>query len=132
MKNSKSFSQSIVIKAERSKVYEALTSGALFSELTAAPAEISPTPGTAFTAYGGILSGFVIDAKKSEYLVQAWRTREWAPGDFSLLRLGFSDEGARSTRVDVYHYGIPDHHESSNEKVWEDFYWSRIRMALEK
>lgn len=132
MKNSKSFSQSIVIKAERSLIYDALTSGAKFSKFTDAPAEISPIAGTAFSAYGGYLHGFVLDTKKSEYIVQAWRTQEWAPGDFSLLRFSLSDEGSSSTRIDVYHYGIPDHHNSSNEKVWDEFYWSKLRKTFEK
>lgn len=132
MKNTKFFYQSIVIKAERSLIYEALTSGALFSQFTDAPAQISPVVGTAFSAYGGYLNGFVLDTKKSEYVVQAWRTQEWAPGDFSILRLSLSDEGSNATRIDVDHYGIPNHHESSNEKVWDEFYWSKLKKAYEK
>ena len=132
MKNSNSFSQSVIIKAKRSLIYEALTNGTKFSKFTEAPAEISPTPGTAFSAYEGYLNGFVIDTKKSEYIVQAWRTQEWAPGDFSLLRISLSDEGSNSTRIDIYHYGIPDNHESSNEKVWNEFYWSKLKKAYEK
>lgn len=132
MKNTNSFSQSVVIKAKRSLIYEALTSGAQFSKFTNAPAEISPIAGTAFSAYGGYLSGFVLDTKTSEYIVQAWRTQEWASGDFSILRFNFTDEGSNHTRIDVYHYGIPNHHESSNEKVWDEFYWSKLRKVFEK
>lgn len=131
MKNTKSFSQSIVIKAARAQVFEALTNGTAFAKITEAPAAISPAPGSSFSAYGGVLQGFVVDAKKSEYLVQAWRAQDWAPGDFSLLRLKFSDEKAGGTRIDVYHYGIPENHDQSNEQVWEQFYWSKLRKALE-
>lgn len=37
-----------------------------------------------------------------------------------------------STRIDVYYYGIPNHHEGSNEKVRDEFYWSKLRKAFEK
>ncbi|MBL7716150.1 MAG: SRPBCC domain-containing protein [Bdellovibrionales bacterium] len=128
----KSFSQSITIKAKRSIIYEALVSGKLFSKITGAPAEISPTSGSYFSAYGGYLFGWILDSKKSKYLVQAWRTQEWAPGDFSLLRFTLSDDGKNSTRIDVHHYGIPAYHNSSNAKVWEEFYWSKFRKAFKK
>jgi activator of HSP90 ATPase len=132
MKNSKSFFQSIVIKAKRSSVYDALTNGELFAKFTDAPAEIAPIVGSRFMAYGGYLNGFNLEIKNSEYLVQAWRTQDWGPGDYSLLRFTLSDQGTDSTRIDVYHYGIPNHHESSNEKVWDEFYWSKLRNSIEK
>lgn len=131
MKNTNTFSQSIVIKAARALVYDALTNGASFADYTGAPAEMSATPGATFSAYGGYLQGFVLAVKKSELLVQAFRTQEWSPGDFSLLRFNLRDEGSGATRVEVYHYGIPDQHLSSNEQVWEEFYWSKLRRALE-
>lgn len=132
MKNSKSFSQSIVIQAKRVSIFDALTKGEIFATFTGAPAEISPQAGTSFSAYDGYLSGFILDTKKPEFIVQAWRTQEWVPGEFSLLQFQLSDEGPSSTRIDVYHYGIPNHHDSSNESVWEEFYWSKLRKMLEK
>ncbi len=126
MSNTKSFSQSIQINGPLVKVYKAFVDSEVYSKFTGAPAQASDRVGSEFSAYGGYLEGFVLSAEKDKHLVLAFRTKEWKPGDFSVVRLEFSATDSERTNISLYHYGIPDSHSSSNSAVWGEFYWDKL------
>lgn len=127
MSTKKTFSQTVTLPLKISQIFEALTSSIAYSEFTGAPASIRPLPGSTFEAYGGVLHGFVLDTVLNERIVQAFRTKDWAPGHFSILDLRFRSIGENETEVEVNHYGIPEDHDASNEEVWDEFYWNKLR-----
>lgn len=126
MSNTKSFSQSIKINGPLAKVYNAFIDSEVYSSFTGAPAQSSDRLGSAFSAYNGYLEGFVLSAEKDQKLVLALRTKEWKSGDFSIVRLEFSASDSEQTHISLYHYGIPDNHNSSNPAVWGEFYWDKL------
>lgn len=126
MSNTKSFSQSVKIKGPLAKVYHAFVDSKVYSSFTGAPATSSEHSGSAFSAYDGYLEGLVLSAEKEKRLVLAFRTKEWKSGDFSIVRLDFSDAGSGQTNISLYHYGIPDDHNSSNSAVWGEFFWDKL------
>lgn len=127
MSAKKSFSQTVRLPLSISQAYNALANGAAFSEFTGAPASIRPVPGSTFEVYGGVLNGFILDTAPNERIVQAFRTKDWAPGVFSILDLRFRSLSENETEIELIHYGIPESHNESNEKVWDEFYWKKLR-----
>jgi uncharacterized protein YndB with AHSA1/START domain len=101
--------QEPVIKANRRRVYEALTDGAQFHKVTmlgvamrsgtakdAKPTEISREVGGAFQLFGGFIVGRQIELVPDLRIVQAWREVTWDPGVFHralrIVRAGRGNE----------------------------------------
>ena len=122
--------QEIEINAEVSKVFKALTNAKEFTKATGAPADFDASPGGAFSAFGGKISGRFIDAEKNAYVVQAWRPEPWPAGVYSLVRFSLSADGDK-TRVVLDQSGHPGEMESHLDDGWRQMYWGPLKKHLE-
>src|SRR5262249_31769928 len=102
-----SIHQEVSFKANRKRVYTALTDTAQFDKVVALSeavrtnmvpltkrGEISGDVGGAFSLFGGHILGRHVELIPSERIVQAWRTSSWDPGCYSIARFELKDEGA--------------------------------------
>ena len=106
-----SIHQEATIPASPDRVYEALTQSAAFTKLTGGrPAEIGGD-GAPFTLFGGMITGRNVELVAGKMIVQAWRTKMWSPGEYSIVRFTLAPEG-KGTKLVLDHTGYPaDQHE---------------------
>lgn len=121
-----SIHQEVVIPASPDRVYAVLTNGAQFTEATAGRvAEIAAADGGVFTLFGGAIHGRQIELVPGARVVQAWRTKMWEPGVYSLVRFTLVAEGT-GTKVVLDHSGFPDGQQEHLAAGWGANYWEPL------
>jgi activator of HSP90 ATPase len=134
--------QEVVFEAGRHRVYKALTDTEQFDAVTrlsaamkdgmaagAAPTEISPNVGGAFSLFGGYLTGRHVELLADQRIVQVWRAGSWKPGDFSIVRFALADQGT-ATKVVLDHGGFPQGTGAHLAAGWHLNYWQPLAKYL--
>ena len=134
--------QETSFKANRKRVYTALTDAAQFDKVVALseavrtnmvpltkPGEISADVGGAFSLFGGHILGRHVELVPSERIVQAWRTSSWDPGFYSIARFELKDEGA-GTKLIFEHTGFPNGQGQHLAYGWKSNYWEPLAKFL--
>ena len=97
---------------------------------TGAPVTISATPGAAFNAFNGVLSGTMLQVVPKRLIVQSWRSPYWGENDIdSTLVLTFhvdKDGG----RIELTQANVVDTDFAGVSQGWEKFYWTPWRAYL--
>jgi activator of HSP90 ATPase len=136
-----SIHQEPVFKANRKRVYEALTDSKQFDKviqlsgvvqtmhLGDKPAEISHEVGGAFTLFGGYITGRQVELVPNKRVVQAWRTGGWAPGVYSIARFELVEQDSR-TKIIFDHTGFPKGEAEVLASGWKAHYWEPIDKLL--
>ena len=97
---------------------------------TGAPVTISATPGSAFSAFDGVLTGTMLQVAPKRLIVQSWRSPHWAPADLdSTLILTFVPE-KDGGRIELTHVNVVDADFAGVSHGWERFYWTPWRAYL--
>jgi uncharacterized protein YndB with AHSA1/START domain len=99
---------------------------------TGAPVKISARVGAAFEAFGGALSGKILQLVPNRLIVQSWRSMQFGKRDLdSTLVLSFwSDPGGG--RIELTHVNIADSDFAGVSEGWWKYYWNPWRVYLEK
>jgi activator of HSP90 ATPase len=128
--------QEVTLKANRHRVYEALTDAKQFSALMAystvpkaPPAQIAPDVGGTFSIFGGHIVGRHLELVPDQRIVQAWRVVDWAPGIFSIARFQLKDKSSATTIV-FDHIGFPNGQATHLASGWHLNYWEPLRKYL--
>lgn len=135
--------QTVVFKASRKRVYEALIdeeqfdkvikmSAALQSEgkgLGTKPTKIAREAGGTFTLFGGHILGRHVELLPGERMVQAWRVATWEAGVYSIARFEFSDQGS-DTKLVFEHTGFPNGQGEHLAMGWKGNYWEPLAKVL--
>ena len=118
--------QEITFAAAPARIYEALTNAKTFSQMSGgAPTEIEAKDGGAFSCFGGMIIGRIIECVPGQRVVQAWRVKAWEPGLYSLARFELKAEGT-GTRVLFDHTGFPEGQAEHLGKGWHANYWEPL------
>jgi activator of HSP90 ATPase len=138
-----SIHQEPVFKANRRRVYEALTDATEFGkvvQLSAAmhsamslgnkPTEISQQVGGSFTLFGGHIVGRQIELLPNERIVQAWRVVDWNPGVYSIARFELTEQGS-GTKIVFDHTGFPAGKAQHLAAGWTANYWEPLQKYLD-
>jgi activator of HSP90 ATPase len=134
--------QEVVLHATPQRVYAALTDVAQFQKVILlsaavtsgmvkppATAQLSREVGSAFSLFGGAITGRIIELVPNVRIVQAWRTADWPAGVYSLARFELSASGA-NTRVTFDHTGFPIGASSHLAAGWKGNYWEPLEKML--
>jgi activator of HSP90 ATPase len=131
--------QEVIFKANRKRVYEALTDAKQFNkvvQLSAAgmslgkiPTEISHEAGGAFSLFGGHIVGRHVELVPNERIVQAWRVVDWSPGIYSIVKFELTDQGSGAKLV-CDHRGFPDGQGQHLAEGWKANYWDPLAKYL--
>ena len=90
--------------------------------------QIGARPGAKFSAFGGALSGRILQTVPGRLIVQSWRAKPFHKGDHdSTLILRFLPAGKNRGRIDLVHINVPAHDYWGVEKGWKNFYWKPWR-----
>jgi len=141
-RTAESIHQETVFKANRKRVYEALTDAKQFNEVTKivaarepaislekSPTVISPDVGGAFSLFGGIILGRHVELVPDTRIVQAWRDAYWAPGIYSIARFELVEQGA-GTKIVFDHTGFPKGDAEHLASGWKMHYWEPLAKFL--
>lgn len=134
--------QEPVFKADRNRIYAALTDSAQFNKVTLmsmamrsgmAPAtkatQISREEGGAFVLFGGHIVGRHLELVPNERMVQAWRERTWQPGVYSIVRFELAEHGT-GTKIVFDHTGFPAGAGPHLAEGWKQNYWEPLDKFL--
>jgi activator of HSP90 ATPase len=126
----KTIQQSVKFKALPEALYELYMDSEKHSDSTGMPAKLDRKIGSAFTAFGGKLTGRTLMLVPGKMIVQAWRSSGWKKTDAdSILTLTFRKAGSGG-RVDLAHVNVPGHDHKGVTKGWKKFYWKPWRRYL--
>ncbi len=116
--------------APADQLYEMYLDPQQHAAITGSPVSIGPSPGTAFSAFEGMLSGVILHVVPKRLIIQTWRSANWASDAIdSTLTLSFHQQGENG-RIELAHINIPDEDFSGVSHGWEKFYWAPWRALL--
>jgi activator of HSP90 ATPase len=123
--------QSVTLPASADRLFDMYLDPAIHGVITGEPVKISPTAGSEFRAFDGMLSGRTIAVVPKKYIVQLWRGNNWKPEDRdSILVLAFVPDG-RNGKIELTHLDVPEYDFDNVNKGWLDSYWKPWKAYLE-
>jgi uncharacterized protein YndB with AHSA1/START domain len=98
--------------------------------VTGAPVKIAAKAGAKFEAFGGALTGTVLQVIPNRLIVQSWRSTNFGRRDLdSTLILSFwPDEGGG--RIELMHINVADGDFAGVSQGWSKYYWVPWREYL--
>jgi activator of HSP90 ATPase len=123
----KTIKQRARFKLEPGQVYHLLTDSQRHTKLTGQKAVIGNRVGSAFSTHGGRVSGILVDLVPGRRVVQAWRSKDFPVGAFSMASFELSPTNDGGTELVLTHRGVPKALIPSVEADWRTTYWDKIR-----
>jgi len=124
----KTIKQKVKFRLSPDFVYQWLTDSKRHSRLTGETAKISKKVGGPFSLRKGRVTGINVDLVPGERIVQAWRTKEFPKGIFSMATFQLSRSKSGGTELVLTHRGVPKALIPKVEKDWRKTYWEKIRQ----
>jgi activator of HSP90 ATPase len=122
--------QSVTLPASSKVLYSMYLNPRTHGAFTGGKVSISAKSGSKFGAFGGALSGRMLQTIPGRLIVQAWRSTAFKKSDAdSTLILRFTPKG-RNGRIDLVHVNVPDHDFQGVNKGWKQYYWKPWRKYL--
>ena len=140
-KTAEAIHQEPVFKASAKRIYDALTDEQQFQKVTmlsvdakgtdfaTKPAVISRELGSAFSLFGGYITGRQVEMVINQRLVQAWRAGSWPAGVYSIARFELVAEGT-GTKIVFDHTGFPQGDGEHLASGWKAHYWEGLEKYL--
>ncbi len=125
----KTIQQNVTFKAKAAKLYALYADSKLHSAATGQNASVGAVGGK-FSAFGGMITGQILQTVKNKSIVQTWRAKSWKKADpDSILILSFEDTKAGG-RVSMVHVNVADHDAKGVNAGWKSHYWDPWRKYL--
>ena len=122
--------QSVVLPASAEKLFEMYMNPATHQAFTGAAVEIGDKRGSEFKAFGGALTGTILEVIKPRLIIKSWRSINFMAEDpDSTLILSFTPESDKG-RIDLVHLDVPEQDYDGVNQGWENFYWTPWRTYL--
>jgi activator of HSP90 ATPase len=128
---SRTIRQTVTLAAAPRRVYGALLDEHRHSAFTGEAAVISRRVGGAFTCYGGYITGYHLELVPQRRIVQAWRSRNWPAGAYSVVTFELSRLKGGRTRLAFTQVGVPAFDRRAKSGGWRSRYWKPLRAYLE-
>jgi uncharacterized protein YndB with AHSA1/START domain len=121
----------VVLPAAPERLYSMYLDPRVHAAFTGAPVKIGARPGARFEAFGGALSGRILQVVPGRLIVQTWRSTQFARRDLdSTLVLSFWKERAGG-RIELTHVNVADRDFAGVSEGWGKYYWTPWRAYLE-
>ena len=115
--------------ASPQRLYQAILDQKQFTAFSGLPATIDPTPGGAFSMFGGKIVGRTIELVPDQRIVQAWRPTHWDPGIYSIVHFESIPHAAETTLM-FDHTAFPEGEYDSLDSGWQSHYWNPLKKYL--
>jgi uncharacterized protein YndB with AHSA1/START domain len=120
-----------VLPRPPARLYAMYLDPRLHAAFTGAPVTIAPRVGARFEAFGGALSGSILQLVLNRLIVQSWRSSEFAKRDLdSTLVLSFHKDPSGG-RIELTHVNVADGDFAGVSEGWSKYYWNPWRAYLE-
>ena len=117
------------VKPER--LYDMYVSPKLHAAFTGAPVKIAAKAGARFEAFGGAISGTVLQVIPKRLIVQSWRSTNFGKRDVdSTLILRFLPQG-KGSRIELTHVNVAERDFGGVSDGWAKYYFVPWRAYLE-
>ncbi len=123
----KTIKQKVKFRLSPNRVYQLLAEARFHTILTGQKAEISRVIGGKFSVRSGRVSGVNVDLVPGKRIVQAWRTKDFAAGIFSMAAVTLTPTKGGGTELTLIHRGVPKDLIPQVENDWRKLYWERMR-----
>ncbi|MGH9744902.1 MAG: SRPBCC family protein [Candidatus Acidiferrales bacterium] len=124
-----SLHEEILYKASPQRIYDALLDAKQFAAFTSMPADIDSKAGGAFTLFGGMIVGRIVEIVPNQRIVEAWRPTHWDPGYYSVVKFELKAQGADTTLI-LDHTGFPEGDYDSLSSGWKSHYIEPLKKYL--
>ena len=122
--------QEVTIAASPAAVYGVLTSSTDFAKMTGGrAAKISGEVGGTFSMFGGDIEGRNVELVPGKRVVQAWRSKAWPEGVYSIVRFELARDG-KGTKLTFDQAGHPDGAREMLEGGWHQMYWQPMNALF--
>lgn len=122
--------QSVTFAADASELYKIYLDPKRHAAFTGGKVKISAKPGSAFSAFGGMLAGTMLWTIPEQMIVQRWRSTGFHESDpDSILILAFTQFGKKA-RIDLIHVNVPEQDHAGVTNGWKTYYWTPLRTYL--
>jgi uncharacterized protein YndB with AHSA1/START domain len=120
------------LPAKPAQLYRMYLDPKQHAAFTGAPVRIAARAGARFEAFGGALTGTILQLIPRRLIVQSWRSTEFAKGDLdSTLVLSFWPD-RRGGRIELTHVNVADRDFAGVSEGWTKYYWNPWRAYLER
>ena len=124
--------QSVTLPASPDELYDMYLDPAQHAAITGQPVTIGAEPGSAFSAFGGVLQGRMLHTEPKRLIVQTWRSKNWRVEDMdSILVITFRESGNQG-QVELSHINVAAHDFQDVNAGWRKYYWDPWREYLRK
>lgn len=111
-------------------LYKLFTTAKLHAAFTGMPVTLDPKPGGRFSAFGGMLTGTILQLVPNKLIVQSWRSVEFKKTDLdSTLILTFRRK-AKACELHLVHINVPPQDFHGVTEGWPKYYWNPLRAYL--
>jgi activator of HSP90 ATPase len=122
----------VVLPARPRDVFTTLLDSKLHSQFTEEFANIDARPGGSFTCYGDYITGITIELEPNECIIQAWRSRNWSKGTYSIISIRLAAKPDNKTELRFSQIGVPADDYADKNKGWRTHYWEPLRRFLRR
>jgi activator of HSP90 ATPase len=127
----KNIEHKVVFNASPDEVYDALINEKKHAQFTGEPAKLRPKAGAAFTCYEGYITGITLELEPGKKIVQAWRSRDWPAGHYSIVTFALAKKSGNTTELHFTQIGVPADDYADKNKGWRTHYWEPLKKFLE-
>ena len=121
----------VELPASAARLYRMYLDPKEHGAFTGAPVKIAARPGAPFAAFGGALSGTILQVVPNRLIVQSWRSTQFAKQDLdSTLVLSFWAKGRGGARIELTHVNVADSDFAGVSEGWSKYYWIPWRAYL--
>ena len=119
-----------VLPKAPSRLYSMYLDPQQHAAFTGAPVKIAARVGARFAAFGGALSGTILQLVPNRLIVQSWRSTQFGKRDIdSTLVLSFwPDPGGG--RIELTQVNVADSDFAGVSEGWSKYYWKPWRAYL--
>jgi len=120
----------VLLPAKPSDVFTALLDSKLHSQFTEEFANIDARAGGSFRCYGDYITGITLELEPDECIIQAWRSRNWPKGTYSIIAFKLAAKPGGKTELRFSQIGVPANDYADKNKGWRTHYWEPLRRFL--
>lgn len=128
---SSTISLAVDLPAKPARLYQMYLNPKLHAAFTGSPVRIAARAGARFEAFGGALTGTILQVVPNRLIVQAWRSTNFGKRDIdSTLVLTFLPRG-KGARIELKHLNVSERDFGGVSAGWSKYYFLPWRAYLE-